>query len=171
MAAVIIVCLLVAWTVLVNRLTAKAYIDHYEKLLYSKTSSKKSDTTPTMEAYMLENYGPNVVEWFRYERLRFWAYNDSLNKIFESDRIQMRSKIVKNAANKILNQLNEKNKNYKGIYHVLVPMLETSDGKSITWDYQYIGNEDTLLGKNNPPVNELDTAKIVEDISKLLNNN
>ena len=70
MAAVIIVCLLVAWTVLVNRLTAKAYIDHYEKLLNSKPAVK-SDTTPTMEAYMLENYGPNVVEWFRYERLRF----------------------------------------------------------------------------------------------------
>lgn len=49
-------------------------------------------------------------------------------------------------------------------------MLETSDGY-IVWDYQYIGNEDTLLGKNNPPVNELDTDKIVEDISKLLNNN
>lgn len=60
MAVVIIVCLLVAWTVLVNRLTAKAYIDHYEKLLNSRTS-EKSDTTPTMEAYMRENYGPNVL--------------------------------------------------------------------------------------------------------------
>lgn len=170
MLPVIIVCLLVAWTVFVNRLTAKAYIDHYEKLLNSK-STEKPDTKPTMKAYMRENYGSDVVEWFRYERLRFWAYSDSLNKIFESDRIQMRSKIVKNAANKILNQLNEKNKNYNGNYHVLVPMLETNDGKSITWDYQYIGNEDALLGKNNPPVNELDTAKIVEDISKLLNNN
>lgn len=147
MAVVIIVCLLVAWTVLVNRLTAKAYIDHYEKLLNSKTS-EKSDTTPTMEAYMRENYGPNVVEWFRYKRLCVWAYNDSLNKIFESGHIQMSSKIVKNVANKILNQLNEKNKNYKGIYHVLL-----------------------LEKKNNPPVNELDTAKIVKDISKLLNNN
>lgn len=104
MAAVIIVCLLVAWTVLVNRLTAKAYIDHYEKLLNSKPVVK-SDGTPTMEAYMLENYGPNVVEWFRYKRLRFWAYNYSLNEISESARIQMRSKIVKNAANKILNRI------------------------------------------------------------------
>jgi hypothetical protein len=159
------VIFLTIWTIVVNRLTARAYIDYYEK-----TNEKKKEER-TVTSYMRENYGSVVAEWFRYDKLVFWSYTDSLNRLTEKDILDIRNMIIKQSAIDILKKLQDKNKKFNGKYYILVPLLESDDGKTISWSFQYLGNEDFILGKedNDNQVDDVDTAKVIKDYSELLN--
>ena len=155
----------VIWTIVVNRLTARAYIDYYEK------ANEKKKEERTVSSYMRENYGTVVAEWFRYDKLVIWSYTDSLNRLSEKDILDIRNMIIKQSAIDILKKLKDKNKNYNGKYYILVPLLESHDCKTISWSFQYLGNEDFILGKEDKDtqVDDVDTAKVIKDYSELLN--
>ena len=159
------VIFLTIWTILVNRLTARAYIDYYEK-----TAEKKKEER-TVASYMRENYGTVVAEWFRYDKLVFWTYTDSLHRLCETDILDIRNMIIKQSAIDILKKLQDMNKKYNGKYYILIPLLESDDRKTISWSFQYIGNEDFILGKEDDDnqVDDVDTAKVIKEYSELLN--
>ena len=116
-----------------------------------------------IEEKMDEKYGECVCQWFRFDRVVFWAFTDSLDRIRGAIDREIRNKIVFNAVSALEQKLRKKCPGYEGRFNIFVPFIE--EGSEIKWMYQFIGTDDDLLDSSEDV-----SASVYDDFNKLLNN-
>ena len=121
---------------------------------------------PDIKTRIVEDYGNDIMCWFKYGSLVFWAYSDSLNELSKSTQLRIKNNIIKNTADRIEQRIRESDgnyRNYSGKFNILVLIINNYEKSTVTWDFKFIATDGELLGNT-----EVSTKKLVEDINNLI---